>query len=577
MDAANILKPALARGELRAIGATTLDEYQKYFEKDKALERRFQKVMVDEPDTESAISILRGIKEKYETHHKVRIKDEAIIAAVELSQRYITNRFLPDKAIDLMDEAASKIRMEINSKPEELDVLDRKVMQLEIEIEAIKREKDEVKLKTLRSDLANLKEERNELNARWKSEKEVVDRIQNIKKDIESYKAEAERAEREGDFGKVAELRYGKIKEAQEELSEMETQLAEDQSGTFLIKEEVTNEDIAEVVAKWTGIPITKMLQSDREKLLRLETELHKRVVGQEEAIVAVSDAIRRSRAGLQDMKKPIGSFLFLGTTGVGKTELAKALAEYLFDDDQAMTRIDMSEYQERHSVSRLVGAPPGYVGYDEGGQLTEAVRRKPYSVVLLDEIEKAHPDTFNILLQVLDEGRLTDNKGRVADFKNTIIIMTSNMGSAIIEDKFATLKDPETAMEAAKVEVLGLLKQTVRPEFINRIDDIVMFAPLTKDDIKQIVGLQLKGLTKMLAKQQITLDATDEAIAYLAEKGYDPQYGARPVKRVIQREVLNALSKEILSGKVTTDSIILLDSFNDALVFRNQNDLVKD
>lgn len=577
MDAANILKPALARGELRAIGATTLDEYQKYFEKDKALERRFQKVIVDEPDTESAISILRGIKEKYEAHHKVRIKDEAIIAAVELSQRYITNRFLPDKAIDLMDEAASKIRMEINSKPEELDVLDRKVMQLEIEIEAIKREKDEVKLKTLRSDLANLKEERNELNARWKSEKEVVDRIQNIKKDIESYKAEAERAEREGDFGKVAELRYGKIKEAQEELSEMETQLAEDQSGTFLIKEEVTNEDIAEVVAKWTGIPITKMLQSDREKLLRLETELHKRVVGQEEAIVAVSDAIRRSRAGLQDMKKPIGSFLFLGTTGVGKTELAKALAEYLFDDDQAMTRIDMSEYQERHSVSRLVGAPPGYVGYDEGGQLTEAVRRKPYSVVLLDEIEKAHPDTFNILLQVLDEGRLTDNKGRVADFKNTIIIMTSNMGSAIIEDKFATLKDPETAMEAAKVEVLGLLKQTVRPEFINRIDDIVMFAPLTKDDIKQIVGLQLKGLTKMLAKQQITLDATDEAIAYLAEKGYDPQYGARPVKRVIQREVLNALSKEILSGKVTTDSIILLDSFNDALVFRNQNDLVKD
>ena len=448
MDAANILKPALARGELRAIGATTLDEYQKYFEKDKALERRFQKVMVDEPDTESAISILRGIKEKYETHHKVRIKDEAIIAAVELSQRYITNRFLPDKAIDLMDEAASKIRMEINSKPEELDVLDRKIMQLEIEIEAIKREKDEVKLKSLRSDLANLKEERNELNAKWQSEKEVVDNIQNLKKEIEDFKLEAEKAEREGDFGRVAELRYGKIKDAQEALSELEIQLAENDSGNSLIKEEVTNEDIAEVVAKWTGIPVTKMLQSDREKLLKLEDELHKRVVGQEEAIVAVSDAIRRSRAGLQDSKRPIGSFLFLGTTGVGKTELAKALAEYLFDDESSMTRIDMSEYQERHSVSRLVGAPPGYVGYDEGGQLTEAVRRKPYSVVLLDEIEKAHPDTFNILLQVLDEGRLTDNKGRVADFKNTIIVMTSNMGSSIIQERFESVKDPDTAME---------------------------------------------------------------------------------------------------------------------------------
>lgn len=575
MDAANILKPALARGELRAIGATTLDEYQKYFEKDKALERRFQKVMVDEPDTESAISILRGIKEKYETHHKVRIKDEAIIAAVELSQRYITNRFLPDKAIDLMDEAASKIRMEINSKPEELDVLDRKIMQLEIEIEAIKREKDEAKLKSLQSDLANLKEERTELNAKWQSEKEVVDNIQNLKKEIEDFKLEAEKAEREGDFGRVAELRYGKIKDAQEALSTLEVQLAENESGNTLIKEEVTNEDIAEVVAKWTGIPVTKMLQSDREKLLNLETVLHKRVVGQEEAIVAVSDAIRRSRAGLQDSKKPIGSFLFLGTTGVGKTELAKALAEYLFDDEGAMTRIDMSEYQERHSVSRLVGAPPGYVGYDEGGQLTEAVRRKPYSVVLLDEIEKAHPDTFNILLQVLDEGRLTDNKGRVADFKNTIIVMTSNMGSSIIQEKFETVKDPDTAMEAAKVEVLGLLKQSVRPEFLNRIDDIIMFTPLTQNDIKEIVGLQLKGLTKMLAKQNITMDATEEAVKYLSEKGYDPQYGARPVKRVIQKEVLNALSKEILSGKVTTDSIILLDSFNNELVFRNQSDLV--
>ena len=575
MDAANILKPALARGELRAIGATTLDEYQKYFEKDKALERRFQKVVVNEPDTESAISILRGIKEKYETHHKVRIKDEAIIAAVELSQRYITNRFLPDKAIDLMDEAASKLRMEINSKPEELDVLDRKIMQLEIEIEAIKREKDEVKLKSLRADLANLKESRNELNARWQSEKEVVDRVQQTKQLIEELKLEAERAEREGNFGKVAELRYGKIKEAQETLASMETQLAENQDGNTLIKEEVTNEDIAEVVAKWTGIPVTKMLQSEREKLLTLETELHKRVVGQDEAIIAVSDAIRRSRAGLQDEKKPIGSFLFLGTTGVGKTELAKALAAYLFDDENAMTRIDMSEYQERHSVSRLVGAPPGYVGYDEGGQLTEAVRRRPYSVVLLDEIEKAHPDTFNILLQVLDEGRLTDNKGRLADFKNTIIIMTSNMGSAIIQEKFETIKDPDTAMEGAKQEVLGLLKQSVRPEFLNRIDDIVMFTPLSKADITAVVQLQLRNVTKMLSKQGITLDATDEAIAYLAEKGFDPQYGARPVKRVIQREVLNQLSKEILAGKITTESIILIDNFNDELVFRNQNDLV--
>lgn len=571
MDAANILKPALARGELRAIGATTLDEYQKYFEKDKALERRFQKVVVDEPDTESAISILRGIKEKYETHHKVRIKDDAIIAAVELSQRYITNRFLPDKAIDLMDEAASKLRMEINSKPEELDVLDRKIMQLEIEIEAIKRENDESKLKGLGLDLANLKEERNEIFTQWKSEKDVVDNIQAVKLEIEDFKTEAEQAERNGDYGKVAEIRYGKIKEAQERLDALQKQLAENQAGNSLIKEEVTREDIAEVVAKWTGIPVMKMLQGEREKLLKLEDELHQRVVGQEEAIEAVSDAVRRSRAGLQDMKKPIGSFLFLGTTGVGKTELAKALAEYLFDDENAMTRIDMSEYQERHSVSRLVGAPPGYVGYDEGGQLTEAVRRKPYSVILLDEIEKAHPDTFNILLQVLDEGRLTDNKGRVADFKNTIIIMTSNMGSHIIQEKFENLKGGiEAATEAAKLEVLGLLKQTVRPEFINRIDEIVMFTPLTEANIKQIVSLQLKSVTKMLAQQNITMDATPEAITYLAEKGFDPQYGARPVKRVIQREVLNQLSKEILAGKVTVDSIILLDCFDGELVFRN-------
>ncbi|MEB3379039.1 ATP-dependent chaperone ClpB [Flavobacterium psychrophilum] len=576
MDAANILKPALARGELRAIGATTLDEYQKYFEKDKALERRFQKIMVEEPDTESAISILRGIKEKYETHHKVQIKDEAIIAAVELSQRYITNRFLPDKAIDLMDEAASKLRMEINSKPEELDVLDRKIMQLEIEIEAIKREKDESKLKILGMDLANLKEDRNEIYAKWKSEKDVVDNIQAIKTEIEDFKYEAERAERDGDYGKVAEIRYGKIKESQERLDVLQKQLIENQSGTSLIKEEVTREDIAEVVAKWTGIPVMKMLQGEREKLLHLEQELHRRVVGQEEAIEAVSDAVRRSRAGLQYLKKPVGTFLFLGTTGVGKTELAKALAEYLFDDENAMTRIDMSEYQERHSVSRLVGAPPGYVGYDEGGQLTEAVRRKPYSVILLDEIEKAHPDTFNILLQVLDEGRLTDNKGRLADFKNTIIIMTSNMGSQIIQDKFENLKGSlDAATEAAKVEVLALLKQTVRPEFINRIDEIVMFTPLTNANIAQIVGLQLKSVTKMLALQGITMDATPEAITYLSEKGYDPQFGARPVKRVIQRDVLNQLSKEILAGTIATDSIILLDAFDGKLVFRNQSNTI--
>ncbi|MDF0716160.1 ATP-dependent chaperone ClpB [Muricauda sp. 334s03] len=576
MDAANILKPALARGELRAIGATTLDEYQKYFEKDKALERRFQKVMVDEPDTESAISILRGIKEKYEAHHKVRIKDDAVIGAVELSQRYITNRFLPDKAIDLMDEAASKLRMEINSKPEELDVMDRKIMQLEIEIEAIKRENDQAKLKTLNLELANLKEERNEIFAKWESEKTVVDNIQKTKEDIENYKVEAERAERNGDYGKVAELRYGKIKEAQERLEKLQDELAEQQTAGTLIKEEVTYEDIAEVVAKWTGIPVNKMMQSEREKLLKLEDVLHKRVVGQDEAIIAVSDAIRRSRAGLQDAKKPIGSFLFLGTTGVGKTELAKTLAAYLFDDENAITRIDMSEYQERHSVSRLVGAPPGYVGYDEGGQLTEAVRRKPYSVILLDEIEKAHPDTFNILLQVLDEGRLTDNKGRVADFKNSIIIMTSNMGSHIIQEKFEDAVDVESASEAARVEVLGLLRKTIRPEFLNRIDDIIMFAPLSKSDIKDIVGLQLENLKKMLAKQNIALDATEEAVSYLAAKGFDPQYGARPVKRLIQKEVLNNLSKELLSGKITSDSIVLLDSFDDQLVFRNQDELVE-
>jgi ATP-dependent Clp protease ATP-binding subunit ClpB len=574
MDAANILKPALARGELRAIGATTLDEYQKYFEKDKALERRFQKVLVDEPDTESAISILRGIKDKYETHHKVRIKDEAIIGAVELSQRYITNRFLPDKAIDLMDEAAAKLRMEINSKPEELDVLDRKVMQLEIEIEAIKRENDQAKLKSLNAELANLKEDRNEINAKWQSEKSLVDHIQSIKTEIENAKLEADKAERNGDYGKVAELRYGTIKELQVNLEGLQTELA-DKKDTVLIKEEVTYDDIAEVVAKWTGIPVTKMLQSEREKLLKLENELHKRVVGQHEAIEAVSDAVRRSRAGLQNPNKPIGSFLFLGTTGVGKTELAKALASYLFDDENAMTRIDMSEYQERHSVSRLVGAPPGYVGYDEGGQLTEAVRRKPYSVVLLDEIEKAHPDTFNVLLQVLDEGRLTDNKGRVADFKNTIIIMTSNMGSQHIQEKFENLKgDIQTTMELVKTEVLGILKQTVRPEFINRIDDIVLFTPLSKEDIVSIVKLQLNLVKKMIAKQEITFDATEQAIQYLAEKGYQPEFGARPVKRVIQKEVLNQLSKEILSGKVTTDSIILLDAFDDQLVFRNQSDL---
>ncbi|MFN3942483.1 MAG: ATP-dependent chaperone ClpB [Flavobacterium sp.] len=571
MDAANILKPALARGELRAIGATTLDEFQKYFEKDKALERRFQKVMIEEPDTESAISILRGIKEKYETHHKVRIKDDAIIAAVELSQRYITNRFLPDKAIDLMDEAASKLRMEINSKPEELDVLDRKIMQLEIEVEAIKRENDEVKLKNLNLELSNLKEQRAEVFSIWKAEKDLVDQIQQIKLEMENAKLQAEQAERNMDYGKVAEIRYGTLKELQSKLDTYQNQLTENQQNQALIKEEVTHEDIAEVVAKWTGIPITKMLQSEREKLLQLEEELHKRVIGQDEAITAISDAVRRSRAGLQDPKKPIGTFLFLGTTGVGKTELAKALAQYLFDDENAMTRIDMSEYQERHAVSRLVGAPPGYVGYDEGGQLTEAVRRKPYSVVLLDEIEKAHPDTFNILLQVLDEGRLTDNKGRMADFKNTIIIMTSNFGSNIIQEKFENFpSNPEKAGELAKLEVLGMLKQTIRPEFINRIDEIVLFTPLQLADVKKIVQIQLKQISKMLSEQNIVLDATKEAIDYLSEKGFDPQFGARPIKRTLQKEVLNQLSKEILAGKIQADAVILLDAFDGALVFRN-------
>src|SRR5512133_6442 len=551
MDAANILKPALASGELRAIGATTLNEYQKYFEKDKALERRFQVVIVSEPDVPSAVSILRGLRERYENHHKVRIKDEAIVAAVELSHRYITGRFLPDKAIDLVDEAASKLRLEMNSMPHEIDSLNRKIQQLEIEKEALKRENDTIKVNELTRQLGDLNEERSSYMAKWQSEKNFVERIQTQKQAIEQLKLEADQAERQGDYGKVAEIRYGKIKDAEKSISDMNDELAKIQGNSAMINEEVTAEDIAEVVSKWTGIPVVRMLQGEREKLLNLEDHLHKRVVGQDEAIAAVSDAVRRSRAGLQDPRRPIGSFLFLGTTGVGKTELAKALAEFLFNDENLMTRIDMSEYQERHTVSRLVGAPPGYVGYEEGGQLTEAVRRKPYSVVLLDEIEKAHPDVFNVLLQVLDEGRLTDNKGRLADFKNTIIIMTSNMGSQIIQEKFENLKGSvEAATEAAKVEVLGLLKQTVRPEFINRIDEIVMFTPLTSANIAQIVGLQLKSVIKMLSQQGITMDATPEAIAYLSEKGYDPQFGARPVKRVIQRAVLNELSKEILSGK---------------------------
>ncbi len=572
MDAANILKPALARGELRAIGATTLAEYQKHFEKDKALERRFQKVMIDEPDTESAISILRGIKEKYETHHKVIIKDDAIIASVELSQRYISDRFLPDKAIDLIDEASAKLRMEINSKPEELDILDRKIMQLEIEIEAIKREKDEPKLKVLKEELANLNEKRNDIQAKWQAEKDIVEGIQDAKENIENFKIEAERAERAGDFGLVAEIRYGKIKAEEEKLERLRAELKEKQATETLIKEEVTSEDIAEVISKWTGIPVKKMLQAEREKLLHLEEELHKRVVGQEEAIQAISDAVRRSRAGLQDEKKPIGSFLFLGTTGVGKTELAKALAEFLFDDESAMTRIDMSEYQERHAVSRLIGAPPGYVGYDEGGQLTEAVRRKPYSVILLDEIEKAHPDTFNILLQVLDDGHLTDNKGRVANFKNTIIIMTSNTGSHIIQEKFENLNDAnrDQLIEESKREVFALLKKTIRPEFLNRIDETIMFTPLSKKEVNEIVKLQLNGLKKMLSSKNINVEFDDKAIEWLSEKGFDPQFGARPIKRVIQRDVLNLLSKEILKGNITPESKIIVTLDGDRIVFKN-------
>ena len=569
-DAANILKPALARGELRAIGATTLDEYQKYFEKDKALERRFQKVLVDEPDTDSAIAILRGIKEKYEAHHKVRIKDEAIIGAVTLSTRYITNRFLPDKAIDLMDEAASKLRMEINSKPEELDTLDRKIRQIEIALVAIKREKDHDKIKKLNLELSELKEERKTLFARWSQEKEIVDSIQQTKIEIENLKAQADRAEREGDYGTVAEIRYGKLQAIENKIQKLQETLAKNQSEHSLIKEEVTYDDIAEVVAKWTGVPVSKMLQSDKEKLLHLEDLLHQRLIGQEKAVEAVSDAIRRSRAGLQDSKRPIGSFLFLGTTGVGKTELAKALAEALFDDENNITRIDMSEYQERHAVSRLVGAPPGYVGYDEGGQLTEAVRRKPYSVVLLDEIEKAHPDTFNVLLQVLDEGRLTDNKGRLADFKNSIIIMTSNLGSQEIQEAFESNPEFEKAESTAKERVMSLLKRQVRPEFLNRIDDIVLFSPLTQKEITEIVKLQFKLIAQRLLLQEVKISATDEAIHQLARLGFDPQYGGRPVKRVLQQHILNPLSKDLLGPALDKSKEIVVDFFEDSFVFRN-------
>jgi ATP-dependent Clp protease ATP-binding subunit ClpB len=574
MDAANILKPALARGELKAIGATTLAEYQKYIEKDKALERRFQSVMVNEPDEEDAISILRGIKEKYEVHHKVRIKDEAVIAAVQLSQRYISDRFLPDKAIDLIDEASAKLRLEIDSVPEELDAIERKIMQMEIEREAIKREKDEKKLEGLNEEIANLIEQRNEMKAKWQAEKAVVDGIQNKKKEIEAFRLEADQAERAGDFGKVAEIRYGKIKSAEAELETLKNELHEKQANSSLVKEEVTSEDIAEVISKWTGIPVQSMLQSEREKLLNLEAELHKRVVGQEEAISAISDAIRRSRAGLSDPKKPIGSFIFLGTTGVGKTELAKALAEYLFDKDDAMVRIDMSEYQEKHTVSRLIGAPPGYVGYDEGGQLTEVVRRKPYSVVLLDEIEKAHPDVFNILLQVLDDGRLTDNKGRTANFKNTIVIMTSNIGSHIIQERFEDIKPGnEDEIEAkTKVEVFDLLKKSIRPEFLNRIDEVIMFKPLSRDNIRGIVELQFNILKEMLEKQGVSIKATTEALDWLGEIGYDPQFGARPLKRAMQREVLNKLSKEILAGTIKADSHILMDiNSKKEFVFENE------
>ncbi len=572
MDAANILKPALARGELRAIGATTLNEYQKFFEKDKALERRFQMVLVDEPDTQDAISILRGLKERYETHHKVHIKDEAIIAAVEMSQRYISDRFLPDKAIDLMDEAASKLRLEMDSVPEEVDELDRKIMQLEIEREAIKREKDEKRVSELSEEIANLSANRDSLRAQWKSEKDVVDNINQKVEQIENYKLEAEQAERAGDYGKVAELRYGRIKDTQDEVEKLKAVLLENQKDHRMLKEEVTAEDIAGVVSRWTGIPVSKMIQSEREKLLHLEAELHKRVAGQDEAIEAISDAIRRSRAGLHDKRKPIGSFIFLGTTGVGKTELAKALAEYLFNDEAALVRIDMSEYQERHAVSRLIGAPPGYVGYDEGGQLTEAVRRKPYSVILLDEIEKAHPDVFNILLQVLDDGRLTDNKGRVVNFKNTIIIMTSNIGSGIIQENFQNFDegDKDEVIAKTKSQLFELLRQTIRPEFLNRIDEIIMFTPLSRDEIADIVKLQFSQLQQTLEELGIHMDASTEALDWLAQLGYDPQYGARPLKRVIQKKILNELSKQILAGKVDKDSRIKLDMFNNQFVFLN-------
>lgn len=571
MDAANILKPALARGELRAVGATTLNEYQKYFEKDKALVRRFQTVLVDEPSTEDAISILRGIKEKYENHHKVLIKDAAIINAVELSQRYITERHLPDKAIDLIDEAASKLRMEINSKPEELDEIERKIMQLEIEREAIKREKDKVKMQSLEEELANLSSERDALRAKWQSEHEVVDKIQAFKEEIDNLKLEADQAERAGDFGKVAELRYGRIKETERDLEEAKAKLLEMQADSKMIKEEVDAEEIAEVVSKWTGIPVNKMIESEREKLLKLEDQLSKRVVGQKEAIEAISDAVRRSRAGLQDGKRPIGSFIFLGTTGVGKTELAKSLADYLFNDENAMTRIDMSEYQEKHAVSRLVGAPPGYVGYDEGGQLTEAVRRRPYSIILLDEIEKAHPDVFNILLQVLDDGRLTDNKGRTVNFKNTIIIMTSNLGSHVIHERFEGIKESEfdRASEQAKTDVMELLKQTIRPEFLNRIDETIMFQPLTRQNINEIVSIQMKALADRLKEQQINLVVKDEAMTFIAESGYDPFFGARPVKRVIQKMVMNELSKAILGNQIDTSQNVVLDIFDGKMVFR--------
>lgn len=572
MDAANILKPALARGELRAIGATTLNEYQKYIEQDKALERRFQKVIIDEPDEASSISILRGIKERYENHHKVRIKDNALIAAVELSKRYITDRYLPDKAIDLIDEAASKLRLEMNSLPESIDDIERKIRQLEIEREAIKREGGDKKSEELDEQIANLKEERNQLRSKWEQERGIIDQIQKNKEAIENYKHEAKIAEREGDYGKVAELRYGKIKEAQDQVEKLQNDLQELQGENALIKEEVEYEDIAEVVARWTGIPVSKMMQSEKDKLLKLEDELHKRVVGQDEAIHVVSDAVRRSRAGLQDANRPIGSFIFLGTTGVGKTELARALAEFLFDDENMMTRIDMSEYQERHTVSRLVGAPPGYVGYDEGGQLTEAVRRKPYSVILLDEIEKAHSDVFNILLQVLDDGRMTDNKGRIADFKNTLIIMTSNVGSHLIQEKIDNLTDEnrEEILEQVRQQVFQMLRQTIRPEFINRIDEIITFAPLTKEQIEEIVRLQFERIKKMLSKQHIDIEMKDNAVEALANRGYDPHYGARPVKRVIQKAVVNELSKEILAGNINKDKKVTVDFDGEKFVFSN-------